>query len=186
MTDVIEEVARVGIAAWVGESDEEWGTPVLGMIGDELYLVEIGGSQRERVLLELIERHEVGEGGLGIEIVFFGNAGGIFASSVEFLERWPKSSADVPADVFIDNYYKVALTKVDDGDEIVMSVRHVLRPGAGPPKRRLRFRPNEYQEAISELAREARRLRDDLIAVAEQRAPEKVESLHDAFQDWPA
>lgn len=185
MADVLEEVARVGLASWVGESDDHWDTrPVLGMIGDELYLVEIDGSNRERVLLELIDHYEVADRSLRIEIVFFGNAGGFFASSMNFLELWPKSAADVPADVFVDNHYKAAFTKA--GDEVVMSVRHALRPSDGPPKRRFRFRPNKYQEAMSDLARESRRLRDDLIAVAQQRAPEKVESLQEAFKHWPA
>jgi hypothetical protein len=67
-----------------------------------------------------------------------------------------------------------------------VSVRHALRPSAGPPRRQFRFRPNEYQEAMSDLARESRRLRDDLIAVAQQRAPEKVESLQDAFKHLPS
>jgi hypothetical protein len=185
MTDVVEEVARVGLAGWVGESDDHWDTtPVLGMIGDELYLVEIDGSNRERFLLELIDRYAIDDRSLRIEIVFFGDAGGFFASSINFLELWPKSPANVPADFFIDNYYKVAFTRA--GDEIVMTVRHALRPSAGPPKRRFRFDPNKYQEAMSGLAEESRRLRDDLIAVAQQRAPEKVESLQTACQHWPA
>jgi hypothetical protein len=39
---------------------------------------------------------------------------------------------------------------------------------------------------MSDLARESRRLRDDLIAVAQERAPQKVESLQAAFKRWPA
>lgn len=181
MADVLEEVARVGLAGWVGERDDHWDTPrVLGVIGDELYLVEIDESNRERVLLELIDHYEVDDRSLRIEIVLFGNAGGFFASSMNFLELWPKSAADVPADVFVDHHYKAAFTKA--GDEIVMTVRHALRPSDGPPKRRFRFRPNKYQEAMADLAGQSRRLRDELIAVAQQRAPEKVESLQEAFK----
>jgi hypothetical protein len=184
MADVLEGVARVGLAGWVGESKDHWDTPpVLGSIGDELYLVEIDGSNRERILVDLIDNYEV-DGSLRIEIVFFGDAGGFFASSMDFLEHWPKSAADIPADVFIDNRYKAAFTKA--GDEITMSVRHALRPSDGPSKRRFRFRPNEYGEAMSDLARESRRLRDDLMAVALQRAPQKVESLREACKRWPA
>jgi len=185
MVDVLEEVARVGLAGWIGESDDPWDTrPALGMIGDELYLVEIDGSNRARVLLELIDRYEVGDRNLRIEIVFFGSGGGFFASSINFLELWPRSPAAVPAEVFVDNRYKAAFTKA--GDDIVMSVRHALRPSDGPPRRRFRFRPDKYQAAMSDLVRESRRLRDDLIAVAQQRAPEKVESLLEAFKHWPA
>jgi hypothetical protein len=185
MADVLEAVARVGLAGWVGESKDYWDTPpVLGSIGDELYLVEIDGSNRERILVELVDRYEVDDRSLRIEIVFFGDAGGFFASSMDFLALWPKSAADVPADVFVDNNYKAAFTKA--GDEITMSVRHALRPSGGPPKRHLRFRPNEYAAAMCDLARESRRLRDDVIAVAVQRAPQKVESLRDACKAWPA
>jgi hypothetical protein len=186
MADELEEVARVGLAGWVRESDDYWETPpvFLGMNGDDLYLVEIDGSNREGVLLELIERYDVVDRSLRIEIVLFGGAGGFFASSMEFLEHWPKSPADVPADVFIDNHHKAAFTKA--GDDIVMSVRHALRPSGGPPRRQLRFAPNKYQEAMADLARESRLLRDDLIAVAQQRAPEKVESLQETFKRWPA
>lgn len=185
MADVLEEVARVGLAGWVGESDDPWdATPVLGMIGDELYLVEIDGSNRERVLVELIDRYEVDDPGLRIEIVFFGDAGCFFATSMHFLDLWPRSPADMPSEVFIDDHYKAAFTNA--GDEVVMSVRHALRRSDGLPKRRFRFRPGKYQEAMSELARESRRLRDDLIAVAQQRAPEKVESLREALSTSPA
>jgi hypothetical protein len=38
---------------------------------------------------------------------------------------------------------------------------------------------------MSDLTRESRRLRDDLIAVAQQRAPRKVESLEEAFKPDP-
>ena len=133
MADVLEEVARVGLAGWVGESDDYWETPpvFLGMDGDDLYLVEIDGSNRERVLLELIDRYEVDDRSLRIDIVFFGDAGGVFASSMNFLEHWPKSPADVPADVFVDDHYKAAFTK--SGDEIVVSVRHALRPSEDRP-----------------------------------------------------
>jgi hypothetical protein len=179
MADVLEEIARVGLAGWVGESSDLWDPPpILGMIG-ELYLVEIDASHRERMLLELIDRYVGDDRGLRIELVFFGDAGGFFASSVNFLEHWPKSPADVPADVFVDNHYKA-------GDEVVMTVRHALRPGGGAPQRRFRFRPDKYQEAMSDLARESRRLRDDLIAVAQARAPQKVASLQEAFMQWPA
>jgi hypothetical protein len=185
MADVLERVARVGLAGWVGESECRWDTPpVLGMIGDELYLVEIDRNNRELVLLEIIDKYKVADRSLRIEIVFFGDAGGFFASSMNFFELWPKSPADVPADVFVDDRYKAAFTK--SGDEIVISVRHALRPSDGPPKRQLRFCPNKYEEAMSDLARESRRLRDDLIAVAQERAPQKVESLQEAFKHWPA
>jgi hypothetical protein len=185
MADVLERVARVGLACWVGESEDPWDTrPVLGMIGDELYLIEIDGNNRELVLLDIIDKYKVEDRSLRIEMVFFGDAGGFFASSMNFFELWPKSPADVPADVFVDDRYKAAFTK--SGDEIVISVRHALRPSDGPPKRRLRFRPNKYEEAMSDLARESRRLRDDLLAVAQERAPQKVESLQEAFKHWPA
>jgi len=185
MADVLEEIARVGLAGWVRESDDPLGTrPVLGMIGDELYLVEIDGSNRERLVVDVVDDYEVHDRSLRIETVFFGNAGGFFASSMNFFELWPKSPAEVPADVFIENYHKVAFTKADD--EIVMSVRHALRPSNGPPRRRFRFSPNNYLAAMSHIQRESRRLRDDLIAIAQQRAPEKVESLWEALERWPA
>jgi hypothetical protein len=178
MTDVREEVARVGIAGWVGESHDHdlWDTPtVLGVLGDDLVLVEIDPSNRERILSELVDRHELGDRSLRIEIVFFGNAGGFFASSLSFLGLWPTSLADVPAEVFIDDHHKATFRRA--GDEILISVRHALRPSHGPPRRRLRFGASTYLEAMSVLARESRRLRDDLIAAAQERAPEKVESL---------
>jgi len=181
MVDGVEGVVRVGLAAWIGENQHRWDTEtVLGTIGDDLYLVEIDASNRERVLRDLIDNHEADDRSLRIEIVFFGDAGGVFASSLVFLELWPRSPADVPADVFVDDRYKAAFTKA--GDEITVSVRHALRPSSGPPRRRFRFRPNTYEEAISDLTRESRRLRDELIAVALQRAPEKVESLQAAFK----
>jgi len=184
MVDPIECVARVGLAVWVGESQHRWETEtVLGAIGDDLYLVEIDASNRERVLLDLIDKHEAGDRSLRVEIVFFGDAGGVFASSLEFLGLWPKSPGDVPADVFVDDRYKAAFTKA--GDEITVSVRHALRPSGGPPRRRFRFRPNTYEQAIFDLAQESRRLRDELIAVAQKRTPEKVESLRGAFERWP-
>jgi hypothetical protein len=188
MADVLEEVARVGLACWVGESDELWDAPpILGMIGTlgaEFYLVEIDASNRARLLLELIDDYAVHDRGPQIEIVFFGNAGGFFASSMGFLELWPKSLADIPANVLVDNHYRAAFTRAEDG-EIVVSVRHALRPIDGPPRRRFRFRPSKYQDAMSELRLESRRLCDDLIAVAQQRVPDKVESLREAFEDWP-
>jgi hypothetical protein len=184
MADGLEAVARVGLAGWVGESDQLWDTPpILGIIG-ELYLIEIDESSRERVLLNVVDSYEVDERSLRIEIVFFGDAGGFFASSLNFLELWPKSPADVPAEVFVDNHYKAAFARA--GDEITMTVRHALRPSDGPPRRRFRFRPHEYEEAMAHLARESRRLRDDAIASAQQRAPQKVESLREAFKRWPA
>lgn len=184
MADVLEEIVRVGLAGWIGESDDVWDTPsVLGTIGDELYLVEIEEGNRERVLLELIDHCELDDRGLRIEILFFGNAGGFFASSINFLEQWPRSPENFPAEIFIDDRYKATFTRADD--EIVMSVRHALRPSDGPPRRRFRFRSSKYEEAMSDLAREARRLRDDLIAIAQQRAPEKVESLQQVFKHWP-
>jgi hypothetical protein len=179
MTDTLEHVARVGLAGWIGESDEEWDTPsVLGVLGEDLYLVEIDASNRERVLLELVDRYEVDEGSLGIELGFFGSAGGFFASSMRFLELWPKSPGELPADVFVDDRYKAAFTT--SGDVIVMSVRHALRPDA-PPRRELRFRLDTYQPLLADLARESQRLRDDLLAAAQGRAPEKVASLARAF-----
>jgi hypothetical protein len=185
MDDVIESVARVALAGWIGESKHRWDAPpVLGMIGDELYLVEIDDRSRELVLRELIEKHQVTDAGLRIEIVLFGDAGGFFACSMNFFELWPKSLAGLPADVFVDNRYKAVFTK--SGDEVVMSVRHAFRPGDGPPTRRFRFRPKQYEEAVSTLARESQRLRADLIAVARERAPEKVEALQEAFKRWPA
>jgi hypothetical protein len=179
MVDVLEGVARVGLAVWIGEDKHRWDTEtVLGTIGDDLYLVEIDASNRERVLLDLIDDH-ADDRGLRIEIVFFGDAGGVFASSLHFLELWPRSPAGIPADVFVDDRYKAGFTRA--GDEITVSVRHALRP-SGPPRRRFRFRPNTYEQAISELARESRRLRDELIAIAQQRAPQKVASLQAAFK----
>jgi hypothetical protein len=181
MADVPEGVARVGLAGWIGESGDLWESPtVLGTIGDQLYLVEIDGGNRERVLVELIDHYEVDNGGLRVDIVLFGDAGSVFASSLSFLGLWPKSSADVPADVFVDDHYKAAFTKA--GEEIIVGVRHALRPKDGPPRRQFRFRPNQYEQAVSDLARESRRLRDDLIALAQQRAPQKVESLERSFQ----
>ena len=66
-----------------------------------------------------------------------------------------------------------------------LGVRHALRPSDRPPSRRFRFHSSEYQKVMSDLVRESRRLRDDLIAVAQQRAPEKVESLRAALGSWP-
>jgi len=184
MADALEEIARVGLATWVGERADLWETqPVLGVFGDALYLIEIDESNRERLLLELVDKFDAHDRRLGIEIALFGSAGGFFASPVHFLERWPKSTADLPADVFVDAHYKAAFTELDG--EIVMSVRHLLRPAHAPPKRRFRFRPHVYQDAISDLARESGRLLEDLIAVAQERAPQKVEPLHEAFGPPP-
>ena len=185
MADVLERVARVGLAGWVREGGDLWDVPaVLGTIGDQLYLVEIDASNRERVLADLIDQYQVDDRSLRIEIVFFGDAGGFFASSMGFFELWPKSAADVPADVFIDDRYKAAFTKSDD--EIVISVRHALRPSDAPPRRQLRFDPSNYEQAMSDLARDSRRLRADLMAIAQERAPQKIESLREAFKRWPA
>lgn len=181
---MFEEVARVGIAGWVSESHQVWESPppVLGTIGDELYLVEIDSHNRERVLGELIDRYEGDDRSLRIEIVFFGTAGGFFASSLSFLESWPKSPADVPADIFIDHHHRAAFSTT--GDEVAISVRHALRPANGPAKRQLRFRCDAYQKAISDLSRESRSIRDELITIAQRRAPAKVESLRAALERW--
>jgi hypothetical protein len=184
MADVIEEVARVGLAAWVGQSEHDGdASPVLGMIGDELYLVEIDESSRERVLLQVMDMYELDDRSLRIEIALFGDAGGFFSSPLSFLGLWPKSPADIPAEVYIDSYYKAAFT--DAAGDIVMSVRHAMRPGDGPPKRRFRFRANRYGELMSDLARQSRTVRDDLIALAQQRAPDRVASLQEAFDAGP-
>lgn len=178
---VPEAVARVGLACWVADRSDVWESPaVLGTMGDDLCLVEIDESNRERLVLELIDGYEGGERTLRIELAFFGDAGGFFASSLRFLEAWPESPADVPADVFVDDHYRAAFTNA--GGEVVVTVRHALRPAGGPPKRRFRFHPDQYQGAMSDLARQARRLRDDLLAKAQQRAPHKVESLRSAFE----
>lgn len=182
---MLEGIARVGLARWVGESEcRSDSAPILGMIGDDLYLVEIDASKREPVLRELIDTYNVDDRSLRIEIAFFGDAGGFFASSMNFFDLWPKSCADVPADVFIDNHYRAAFTQ--SGDDIVMKVRHALRPSAGPPKRHFRFLPNKYEEVMADITRESRRLRDDLIALAQERAPEKTASLQEALARWPA
>ena len=185
-----ENVARVGIAVWVVESESEnesdvlWEPPpVLGVVGD-LCLVELDADNRERLLQELVDHYSVDEPSLRIEIALFGEAGGFFASSLSFLPHWPRSHAEVPAEVFIDPHHRAAFSAA--GDDISFSVRHALRPGAGPPKRQFRFRSDQYATAISSLAQEARRLRDDLLAVARLRAPEKAASLRDAFDSWPA
>lgn len=178
MADVIEEVARVGLAGWVRQSEQGWDEPrVLGVLGDELYLVEIDASNRERVLLDLVETHGVDDHGVRIELALFGEGGGFFSSSMNFLELWPKVAADMPAEVFVDSYYKAAFT--EHAGEIVMSVRHAMRPADGPPKRRFRFPRNKYEQAMSELERASRSIRDDLIAAAQQRAPEKVDSIRE-------
>lgn len=186
MPDELEEVVRVGLAGWVGQSDEDGDEPpYLGMIGDDadLYLLEIDAGNRARLLPELIDHCEVDDRGLRVELVFFGSAGSCFASAIHYLQHWPKSAADVPAEVFIDTHYKASFTST--GDEIAVSVWNALRPG-GPPKRRFRIRADSYEQAIGELAREARRLRDELIAIAQQRAPEKVAALQSVFRHWPA
>lgn len=183
--NALEEVARVGLAGWVGESHDDWDSPrVLGTIGDDLVLVEIDADNRERILQELIDHCQADDRGLRIEIAFFGDAGGFFASSLEFLDAWPKSISDLPAEVFIDHHHKASL--IAAGDQIVVSVRHALRRGGGPPKRQFRFDPSKYQDAMSELARESKRLRADLLALAQQHAPHKLEALREAFKHWPA
>jgi hypothetical protein len=178
---VAEAVARVGLACWVADRTDVWDTPpaVLGTIGDDLYLVEIDANNRERIVSELIDRYEAESRTLRIELAFFGGAGGFFASSMHRLAGWPKSPSDVPADIFVDDHYRAAFTH--EGGEILVTVRHALRPSGGPPKRRFRFDPNQYQDAMLDLARESRRLRDDLIAKAQQLAPHKVESLRAAL-----
>jgi len=125
-------------------------------------------SGNESAWAQLIDKYKGDDPALRIAIVFFGDAGGFFASSMEFFELWPKSAADVPADVLVDNHYRAAFTR--SGDEIVVSVRHALRPSDGPPRRRIRFHSSKYEEAMSDLARESRRLRDDLISVAQVEA----------------
>jgi hypothetical protein len=185
MSHVLEEVARVGLAGWIGTSVAGFDSlPLLGTIGDDLYLVEIDESNRDRVLLGIIDdykvaNHELADRSPRIEVVFFGKAGGFLASSMEFLDLWPKSHAEMPTDVFVDNHRRAAFTHADG--EVVVSVRHALRP-SGAPQRRFRFHPNQYQQAMSQLARESRRLRDDLIAIARQRAPEKAKALQKAFE----
>src|SRR5262245_6574991 len=123
----IEAVSRVGLAGWVGGSGSEqwWETPtVLGIIGDDLHLIEIDGGNRERLVLELVDNYDIDAGSLRIDLVFFGDEGGFFASSMHFLELWPRSVADVPADVLIDNHNRAAFTK--EGDEVVVSIRHAM------------------------------------------------------------
>ena len=183
MADV-EGIGRVGLAVWFDGGDRRWDTlPVLGIVGDDSYLVEIDGPNRERIILGIVDSYDVDARGLRIEIAFFGKDGGFFASPMNFLELWPKTPAGVPADVFIDDHYKAAFTSA--GDEILVSVRHVLRPSGGPSRRRLRFRSNEYEETISRLAEESEHLRDDLIAAAQERAPQKVRALQAAFRRLP-
>ncbi len=183
MADV-EGIGRVGLAVWFDGSDQRWATlPVLGIAGDDSYLVEIDRPNRERIILDIVESYAVEVRGLRIEVAFFGKDGGFFASPMNFLELWPKSRADVPADVFIDDHYKAAFTR--EGDEIVVNVRHALRPSDGPPRRRLRFPSSEYQAAMSNLAQESESLRDDLIEAAQERAPQKVRALLAAFRRLP-
>jgi hypothetical protein len=180
----LEGIERVGFAVWFDGSDHRWDTlPVLGIVGDDSYLFEIDGTNRERLLLDIVDNYDVEARGLRIEVAFFGKDGGFFASPMNFLELWPKSAADLPADVFIDERYRAAFSRV--GDEIVVSVRHALRPSDGPTRRRLRFRPNEYEETIAHLAEESERLRDDLITAAQERAPQKVRALMAAFRRPP-
>lgn len=179
-----EGVGRVGLAVWTHEIGHSiWDAPpVLGMVGDEC-LIEIDDGNRERVILDLVAKYEVDAPDLRIEAAFFGYVGGFFASPMDFLGHWPGSAAAVPADVFIDPHYKAAFTA--EGDAIVVSVRHALRP-SGPPKRQLRFHPKQYEDAISHLAQQSRRLREELISAAQQRAPQKVAALQKAFERWPA
>jgi hypothetical protein len=157
--------------------------PVLGIVGDGLYLVEIDESTRERVLLNLIDDCEVDEpGSLRIDLVFFGDAGGVFASSLDFLELWPKSAAELPTEVFVDDHYNAAFSPTDDG--VVVTVRHARRPD-GPPRRCLRFGAIQYEEAMTHLVRESRRLRAELLANAQQRAPHKLDALRESLERWP-
>ena len=179
MANSVEEVVRVGLAGWIGEGDDPWDAPrVLGVMG-ELYLVEIDEGNRERVLLELIDRHEIDTRNSRLELVLFGSTGSVFASSLSYFQHWPRSSANLPADVLIDDRYRATFAGTDD--EIVVTVRHALRSSDVPPQRRLRFRQSEYEQAIAELSRESQRLREDLLALAQRRAPEKVESLREAL-----
>lgn len=183
--DEPETIARVGLAGWFGESEPNWAAvPVLGAIGDELYLIEIDADNRARSLRDLVDGYDVADRSLGIEAVFFGHAGAVFASSLDFLAGWPRGRGEVPTEVFVDDRHKAAFSCADD--DIVVSVRHALRLGDAPPKRRFRFRPDTYEGAMSQLAAESRRLRDDLIAVAQERAPQKVEALRQVCKLWPA
>ena len=185
MTDLPEAVVRVGLAAWSEVREYGWDEPaVLGVMGEKLCLIEIAETNRHRMILDIVDDYDVADGNLAVDIAFFGEAGGFFASPVNFLESWPRSLADAPVDVFIDTHHKATFTKV--GDEMVTSVRFATAFRERPPKRRFRFRANEYEEAMSELAREARRLRDDLLAAAEERTPQKVKSLQEALKRWPA
>lgn len=178
MADPIETVARCGLAAWASESHELWETPtVLGIVG-ELQLIEIVAGNRGRVVADLVDRHDLHEPKLLVELAFFGEEGGFFASPIPYLELWPKSAAELPAEVFVDDRYKAAFTYEADG--VIVTVRHPLRPSA-PPRRRLRFRSGAYEAAMIELAMESRRLCDDLIAHAQRSAPEKVESIRSAL-----
>jgi hypothetical protein len=57
MADELESVARLGLACWVGESEDPWDMRrVLGMIGDELYLVEIDGSNSDSFVRQHSQR----------------------------------------------------------------------------------------------------------------------------------
>lgn len=179
-----ERVVRVGHAVWFDGCEHLRGTPsILGMVGDDGYLVEIDGANRERLILDMIDSCATGARSLRIEMAFFGRAGNFFASPVNFIEHWPRSSTDMPADVFIDERYKATFTRA--GDEVVVNVRHALRPPGGPQRRRLRFGSNEYDEMLSHLEQEAHRLRDDLVTAALERAPAKVGVLQAAFRRPP-
>jgi len=185
MTEEIEEIVRVGLALWVGQGEDLWETTqVLGVLGDDLCLVEIDASNRDRILADVVDNYEVHDRMLRSEIVLFGDAGGFFACSIEFLELWPKSLADLPSDVFIDDRYKAVFTRA--GDRVVMIVRHARRPSGGVPTRQFRFGSRKYEETVSDLAAASRRLRDDLVTVAQQRAPQIVESLRETLENWPA
>lgn len=181
-----ETIARVGIAGWVGESGDVWDTApvaVLGTIGDDLYLVEIDEGNRERLLVQLVERYARDGLAPRVDIALFGAAGGFFASSLSTFDAWPKSPAELPANVFIDAHHQAAFTQPDDG--IVMTVRHALRPDR-PPKRCFRFEASKYEDAMRDLTLASRRLRDDLLALARERAPHEVEALRAALALWPA
>jgi hypothetical protein len=170
---------------WVAQGEDLWETPqILGVLGDELCLVEIDVSNRDRLLADVVDNYEVRDRTLRSEVVLFGDAGGFFACSVEFLELWPKALSDLPSDVSIDSRYKAVFTRA--GDQVVMSVRHARRFSGGAPTRLFRFDSRIFEKTLSDLATASRRLRDDLLAVAQQRAPQIVESLRETLRNWPA
>src|SRR5262245_20077793 len=104
------------------------------------------------MLRELVDRFGAEDGNPWIDLVFFDAAGGVFASSLGYLHLWPVSPSDLPKEIFVDERYKA--TFAASSDEVVVSVRHALRPSASTPRRQLRFQPSQYVQAISELVRE--------------------------------